>query len=457
MELLQSVINYILDFGAAVFVPVIMIIVGLFAKMKFKEAFSSGLTLGVAFIGMNLVVGFMMNSMGPAAQHFVENTGIVLNIMDGGWTSLATLAWAWPLAFFLFPYQILINIIMLATKQTNTLNVDLWNVWGKILTAVLVVGVSGSVPLAFLIAGIQIILELKIADASQKQIQQLTEIPGVTSPHSMILFGAFLWPLNRLMDFIPGLNKKIDANWLKDKIGVFAENHVMGFIIGILLGIFAKYDIQGILTLGVQAGAALTLFPMVAKLFMQALAPLSDAISEYMRKRFSNRELHIGLDWPILAGCNEIWVTTIILVPITLVLAIILPGNNVLPFAGIINLSFAVPALIVTGGNLLRMILLGVVTTPVFLYVSTLFAPTITELAKDTKLIDIPAGQMLSWSTLEYPDFRYAFTQATDIVNGNYWGLLLAGIWIALYVMFYRGMKARSIKIEKEEETNNLA
>lgn len=456
MDMLQTVINFILGFGAAVFVPFIMIVVGLLAKMKFREAFTAGLTLGVAFVGMNLVVGFMMNAMGPAAQEFVNNTGIVLNIIDGGWTSLATLAWAWPLAFFLFPYQIVINIIMLATKQTNTLNVDLWNVWGKILTAVLVIGVSGSVPLAFIVAGIQIVLELKIGDVNQKQIQKLTQIPGVTSPHSMTLFGVFLYPLNRLLDFVPGLNKKVDANWLKEKIGVFAENHVMGFIIGVLLGIFAKYDVQASLTLGVQAAASLTLFPMVAKLFMQALAPLSDAISEFMRNRFKDRELHIGLDWPIMAGCNEIWVTTIILVPITLFFATILPGNNVLPFAGIINLSLAVPALIVTGGNLLRMIVLGVITTPVFLYVATLFAPTITKLAKDTGALEVPAGQMLSWSTIEYPDFRYAFTQAADIVNGNFFGLILAVAWLGLFVWYYRGMQARNIELDKEEADYNM-
>lgn len=63
----------------------------------------------------------------------------------------------------------------------------------------------------------------------------------------------------------------MDANALKDKIGIFAENHVMGFIIGGLLGIAAGYDVAKTLMLAMQAAAALTLFPMVAKLFMQAL------------------------------------------------------------------------------------------------------------------------------------------------------------------------------------------
>lgn len=452
MDAIKSVFQFILDLGAPVFVPMIMLVIGLAVKMKFRDAFTSALTLGVAFVGMNLVVGFMMNSIGPAASQFVENTGIELNAIDGGWTSMATLAWAWPLAFLMFPFQIGVNILMLITKQTNTLNVDLWNVWGKILTAVLVIGVTGNTTLAFAIAIIQMFVELKLADVNQKQIQKLTQIPGVTTTHSMNIIGVILYPVNKLMDRIPGLNKQIDANWLKSKLGVFAENHVMGFIIAILLGVFARYSVQETLMLGVQGATALTLFPMVAKLFMQALAPLSDATSEFMQKRFHGRDFYIGLDWPILAGCNEVWVTTIMLVPITLVLAVFLPGNNILPFAGIINLSIAVPALIVTGGNLLRMLIIGTMATPVFLYIATEFAPTITQLALDTKALEVPAGQMISWSTIEYPVFRYLFAHAANVMNGEFLAFIGAILWFGLFAWYVKGMRARSEEIEKEEE-----
>jgi PTS system galactitol-specific IIC component len=80
----------------------------------------------------------------------------------------------------------------------------------------------------------------------------------------------------------------------------------MGFMIAILLGIFAKYSVQETLILGVQGGTALTLFPMVAKLFMQALAPISDVTGEFMKKHSRGRNFFIGLDWPILAGCSQL-------------------------------------------------------------------------------------------------------------------------------------------------------
>ncbi len=45
MELLKTIINYILNLGAPVFVPFLMLIIGLCMKMKFKDAFSAALTL----------------------------------------------------------------------------------------------------------------------------------------------------------------------------------------------------------------------------------------------------------------------------------------------------------------------------------------------------------------------------------------------------------------------------
>lgn len=446
MGSLQSVVEFILNLGAAVFVPALMIIIGLIVRMKVKDAVSAGIILGVAFLGMNIVIGFMIEALTPAAQGLAERTGIELTILDGGWTSMATLAWAWPLAFLMFPLQLGINAIMLVFNATKTLNVDLWNVWGKILTAVLIVGVTHNVYLAFAVAAVQVIVELILCDANQRQIQELNGIPGVTVSHSMMIFCVVLMPIDWLLKKIPVLRKDMDANALKDKIGIFAENHVMGFIVGALLGIAAGYDVAKTLMLAMQAAAALTLFPMVAKLFMQALSPLSDGISDYMKKRFKDRELFIGLDWPILAGCSEVWVAIVIMVPVTLIFALILPGNGVLPFAGILNISLCAPALVVTGGNLLRMIILGVITTPIFLYVATFFAGTITDLANSTKAISLQTGQEITWSTIEYPVFRFIMAEASKF---SIIGLLMLAGWIVLLVFYVKVMRKRTAELEQ--------
>ena len=49
MEIFQSIIQYILNLGSNVFVPLVILILGLVVGMKLKKAFLAALTLGIAF------------------------------------------------------------------------------------------------------------------------------------------------------------------------------------------------------------------------------------------------------------------------------------------------------------------------------------------------------------------------------------------------------------------------
>ena len=454
MDILKNIVNYVLDMGAPVFVPLIMLIIALIAKMKFGEAFSSALTLGIAFVAMNLVIGFMMEYIGGAAESLAKNTGVNLTAVDGGWPGMAAISWAWPFAFMMFPLQIGINIVMLALNWTKTLNVDMWNVWSKIFTAVMVSYISGNIIAGFIVAAIQIIVELKFGDCIGKRVEEITGIPGVTVPHFMALIAVIMYPLNKVLDLIPIFNKEIDADYLREKIGILGENHVMGAIIGLILGLVSGYGVQSSLLLAVQAGTALLLFPMISKLFAQALSPISDAISETMRKRFNGKEIFIGLDWPIIAGRNELWVAVTLTIPIFLVFAIFLPNNGVLPFAGIINLSFVIGAILLTKANLLRSIVLGMITTPIFLYAATYFAPYITQLATSTGAVAIESGKMLTWSSMGIPDFIFIFSKAAQL---NWWAILLALVWLGLFALLYRDiMKQDNVQEETSIEAEEV-
>lgn len=449
MELFQSIIQYILDLGSAIFVPLIILILGLIAGMKVKKAFISALTLGIAFTGMSMVIGFMSNAVGPASEALAKNTGINLPALDLGWTGAASITWSWPYAFVFFAVVIIVNIIMLVFNLTKTLNVDMWNVWGKALTAYLVYFISGSLIAGFITATIQVILELKMGDMFQKHIEDLTGIPLVTVTHLMNISAVLLLPFNMLMDKIPFFNKKADTNALKKKIGIFSENSVMGFIIGLCLGLAAAYGISGSLNLAVQVATAMALFPMISKMFMQALSPLADAMSEFMKTKFKDREVYIGLDWPILAGRSEVWVTAILLVPVFIGYAIILPGNVVLPLAGIINYSIAVGGLLLTGGNLLRMLVLGVISMPLYLYGATYLTPILTGLANKTGAVEgIKEGQQITWSSIEGPEFRILFAEA---FNKNIFAIVGCVIFILLFILLYKYMTKVDVPSKRYE------
>lgn len=450
MQVFQDIINYILGLGSAIFVPLIILILGLVAGMKFKKAFMSAITLGIAFTGMSMVIGFMSNAVSPASEALAKNTGLNLPALDLGWTGAASITWSWSYAFVFFAVVLGVNFVMLILNWTKTLNVDMWNVWGKALTAYLVYFISGSLLAGFITAVVQVILELKMGDMFQRHIEDLTGIPLVTVTHLMNISAVLLLPINVIMDKIPFFNRRADTKALKKKIGIFSENSVMGFLIGLGLGLAAAYGLSGSLNLAIQIATAMALFPMISKMFMQSLSPLADAMSEMMKKRFKDREVYIGLDWPVLAGRSEIWVTAILLVPVFIGYAIILPGNAVLPLAGIINYSIAVGGLLLTGGNLVRMLIMGVISMPIYLYAATYLTPILTGLADRTGAVEgIQKGQQITWSSIEGPEFRILFAEA---FKGNILGIVGSVVFIAMFVWLYKYMSKVKVPSQRYEE-----
>lgn len=452
MAWFETGIQWVLNLGAAVFVPIVIFVLGLLAKMPLKKAFQSALTLGIAFTGMNMVIGFMSDAVTPATGALAENTGITLPAIDLGWTAAASITWSWVYAFAFFAVQIVINIVMLTFNFTKTLNVDMWNVWGKALTAYIVYFVSGYLWAGFLAAAVQIILELKMGDMFQRHVEDLTGIPLVTVTHPMNLSTVFMLPLNKVMDKIPFLNKEADTDALKKKIGIFSENSVMGFIIGFVLALAGSYSVGDALNLGVQVGAAMTLFPMISKLFMQSLSPLSDAMSDFMKTRFKDREVYIGMDWPVLGGRSEVWVTLILMVPIFIGYSLILPGSIVLPIASVLNYSIAVGGLLLTGGNLYRMLILGVITMPIYVYGSSYLAPILTGLANTTGAVNVAEGGLISWASIELPELRIFLAEA---FAGKWWAIIGLIVFLILFYWLDREMNSvelPSLRYAKNDE-----
>ena len=149
MELLTTVFDFILNtLGSTLFISLI----GLVCKMKPSKALSSAITFAVAFSGIILVINYMAGAISPVATGMLETIGKQFDIVDGGWATLASITWTWKYAFLLFPFQIVINLVMFLMGKTKTINIDLWNVWGKAFQCILISTLTNSVLLGLAVA-----------------------------------------------------------------------------------------------------------------------------------------------------------------------------------------------------------------------------------------------------------------------------------------------------------------
>lgn len=135
---------------------------------------------------------------------------------------------------------------------------------------------------------------------------------------------------------------------------------MIGTVLGVVIGLLARYDIGQSLQLGVKMGAVMLLMPLVVKLIMQGLLPIAEAAREMLQKRFKDGNYRIGLDPALLLGHPQVISASLLFVPLTIIVAALLPGNRVLPFGDLATIGFFVAIAVgVHKGNIFRTLFSG--------------------------------------------------------------------------------------------------
>lgn len=397
MQLIMNVFKFFIDAGPTVMLPVIITIIGLIFGLKITKAFKSGLTLGIGFAGIKLILDFMTTNVGPAAKAMVERTGVQLDALDVGWGSIAAITWASPIIALLIFAILIVNIVLLILKKTHTLDVDIWNYHHMAIVGVMVYFVTHNIFLGVGSAIVMAVVTFKMSDWSQPLVEDFFGIPGVSLPTVSALSSLVIaWPLNWVLDKIPFMRKaKFTIKDAQKYLGFFGDSTIMGLVIGLAIGFLAGYDIKSVLQLGVSMAAVLVLIPKMTSLFMEGLMPISDAAQSWSQKKFKGRKLFIGLDAAVVVGNQDVITTALIIIPLTIAMALVLPGNRVLPFADLAVVPFRVAMVVaLTRGNLLKNIVIGLVVTVSLLWCGSATAPILTEIAKSVG-IDLGANAML--------------------------------------------------------------
>lgn len=395
MDAILGFFSFINSLGVSVVMPIVITILGCALGAGFGKSLRAGLTVGIGFIGLNLVINSLLGTtLAPAVQEMIERFGFSLSVTDVGWPAAAAIAMGSVVGTIIIPLGLIVNIVMLLTNTTQTVDVDIWDYWHFAFTGALVAIVTDNLVLGVVAAILNMVIIMVLGDYTAPQVEKSLGMPGVSLPHG---FTAAYAPIamffNWVFDHIPVI-KDIDINVdeLQRKFGIFGEPMIIGTVIGLVIGSLAYWngaDVQGsivsIATTGVSLGAVLVLIPKMAALLMEGLIPISDSASEFVQKRFKNRgKIYIGLDSAVGVGHPTTLTIAYILVPLMIIMAVTLPGNKVLPFAdlAVVPWMFVLITPIVNN-NGFRGILIGIIVLAVGLYIATDLAPMITTAANN--------------------------------------------------------------------------
>ena len=462
--------NAIINFANTIFKPlialgapgmmfIVLTLLGVSMRVKLTKSLEGGMKLAIALTAIGAVIGLLTTSFSAALVAFVKSTGIQLSVTDVGWAPLATITWGSMYTLYFLFLLVILNVIMLSLNKTNTLDVDIFNVWHPAFAGILILYYSNNnVLLASLFVILLGILKFINSDLMKPTFNDLLNMPDTnptTSTHANYLINPVLMVFDKIFDkCFPFLDKyDFDAATLNKRIGFWGSKFAIGAYLGVFVGILGRQSVTAIFTLAFTGASCLELFSIIGSWFIAAMEPLSQGITNFLSNRFKGRHFYIGIDWPFVAGRAEIWAVANILAPILLIMALILPGNRVLPLGGIIAMGITPALLIVTRGKMIRMIVIGVLELPIFLWAGTAIAPCVTTLAKAVGAF--PAGlsssTMITHSTMEAPIEKFIaiaigkFGGTMNITNGSI-ALGSVVVYVLLFIWYVGQMKKRNKK-----------
>jgi len=420
---MSEIFAYVIGLGASVMMPVIFTILGILIGIRFGESLKCGLKVGVGFVGLGVVTALLTSNLGPALKGMTELYHLDLAYFDLGWPAAAAVAYSCAVGAFIIPVCLGVNVAMLLTKTTRTVNIDLWNYWHFAFLGAMVYFATGSLAWAFYAAIVLFVITLCMADFTAKGFQAYyRDVEGISIPQPFCQsFTPFAVAVGWVMNRIPGIDRfDLDAEGLKKKFGLFGEPLFLGVIIGCAIGalqcdslVSLKESVPKILKLGVAVGAVMELIPRITSLFIEGLKPISQAVQAKLMKGegqgqrsrsradvstpqpLNSSTFSIGMSPALVIGHPTTLVVSILLIPVILVLSVFLPGNKFLPLASLAGMFYLFPCVLpITKGSVLKTFVIGLVALVCGLYFVTNLTPAFTKAIAAAKCdgIAVPAG-----------------------------------------------------------------
>lgn len=450
-------------FGPSVVVPLIIYCIGRVLRVSRARAAKSALASGVGLTGFSWLIAAFTPLVTKLIRRLVNTTGIHLPVVDLGWQVGSLASFSAPIGITFFLVALGLEILLFACRVTRVfMPANLWNNFGFMIWATLALAATHNWLLSLGLATFLLLVTLLLAEVQAPAWAAWYRVPAATvaALHNLeyavpILLLDPLW--NRL-----GLNKlRLTPARFKERFGILGEPTSIGAILGLLLGILANLDRLNRLAAWSQIGqftiqlaAIMTLFPLVTQVFASAFTPLAEAINQRQGSDQRGRQWFLAIDDGVGYGDSATLISGMILLPLLIGVSFLLPGNRTLPMVDLIALPFMLESIVaLTRGNLVKVVLTGLIWGTLGLYVASWLAPTYTAALVATGT-SLPTGVVLitSFNLMAHPLTGLIF--AAFVSQNPVWIGLCLLLYLVALVAFRTHRTAVWTKLEERAALN---
>ncbi|XHE49116.1 PTS galactitol transporter subunit IIC [Lactobacillus gasseri] len=431
-------------------IPTTIFIIALFVGYDPKKSLLYGLYAGIGLTGFSWIINQFTLIVIKIVYKMVNNTRIKSPIVDIGWEAGAVASFGSAIGLTFFIFGLLVEIILFATRITKVfMPSNLWNNFVFMLWGSLAFYVTHDWWLSLGLSFFMLLYTLLFAEIQADRWSTYYKSKNITvcSAQNIVqtIPAILLDPLwNRL-----GFNRTtLTPTTLKHKLGIFGESPILGAALGLFISLIANIKElnqvsawEQIFQFTIQLSAVITIFPLIATVFNMAFTPLAEQIDKSRKqKQKSNLGIEINpihdkkrwflaVDDSVGYGESATIISGIVLIPIMLILAFLLPGNKTLPIVDLVFLPFMVESIVaITNGNILKVIATSIVWFSLGLYTASWLGPIYTYAIAHYG-VTIPAGVILvtSFSLMAQPFNALIFTA---FISRN-------PFWISLCIIIY--------------------
>jgi PTS system galactitol-specific IIC component len=399
----QALKTFFDTFGAVIFVPVVIFIIALFLKVKPKKAFMSALSAGVGLQGFNLVIGAYSPIVTPIINRMVSDTGVNLPIIDFGWQATSVIAYSTEIGMIFIGVAILIQVLLFLTRFTNVFQAgDLWNnysymAWGSMLFIL-----TGNIWLSLCFMVFLLLVTLLTTEIIQKRWSTYYQYPACTiaSLHTSTVT-LLAVPINQILDIFGLYKIKSDPEAFRKKLGFVGEPMTLGLFLGLLIGIIGNFSRIGTLpawgeiaTCAIATAAVMAVFPKISSIFAGSFSAITEASKKSVKG--TKGEWYLAVNDATGYGEPATLITGIVLMPLTMAVAFVLPGNQTLPMLDLVAIPYLIqPIIAVSNGNIVKSIISGLIIMAINLYFCTMTGATFTQVAA-LRGVDLAGAAMIT-------------------------------------------------------------
>lgn len=431
-------------FGAQLLVPLVVFLLSLVLKVKPMQAFRAAVYMAIGLTAFNIILGILMGQMDSVMTLISANTGKVFDVVDVGWPAAATIVYNNSLGMLYLVIGLIWNIVLFLLKVTDTFEpTDIWNYYIFVTFAVCVQFVTGSFVLGLICALYSNLFVLLTADALAPALQEYYGYEGLTCTCISNVTSVYIGGVLNILFKKIGFGKvKVNPDSINRRLGFFGEPAMIGAILGIIMGAIAYIHDLGklttwssILTFAFTISVMLVIYPTISGLFVRGLIPISNTMNARMRTGEIKRKYFlIAIDPAVYFGETANMTAGIILIPILILAAIILPGNRLVPLADLPAIPFMVIGLTAAfQGDILKSVIGGTIWGSIAHLIATDMAEVFTQ-AATTAGFALSEGQTYvgSWLVSANP-FSWIFYKCYSVNGGLKYALIAA--LVAVYVV----------------------